>query len=124
MSLLLPRVASEFKRFSRRYLLLETWTPWLQCVMQDLADAARIKAAKYNIDALKDEHINNRWGSYKTLESEIKSFEKKLQDLGQEVVKFVVQKLKEDDLLCVCISFSCAHANPLFNSASAGITSF
>jgi hypothetical protein len=82
-----------------RYLLLETWTPWLQCAMQDLSDAARIKAASYNIDLLKDESLNMRWGGYKILELEIKSFEKEMKLLGESVVTFVVQILKEDDLL-------------------------
>lgn len=67
--------------------------------MQDLSDAARIKAASYNIDLLKDESLNMRWGSYKILELEIQSFEKELKLLGEDVVKFVVQTLKEDDLL-------------------------
>jgi hypothetical protein len=80
-------------------LLLETWTPWLQCAMQDLSDAARIKAASYNIDLLKDESLNMRWGGYKILELEIKSFEKEMKLLGESVVTFVVQILKEDDLL-------------------------
>jgi hypothetical protein len=67
--------------------------------MQDLSDAARIKAASYNIDLLKDENLNIRWGSYKILELEIQSFEKELKHLGENVVEFVVQTLKEDDLL-------------------------
>ncbi len=67
--------------------------------MQDLSDAARIKAASYNIDLLKDESLNMRWGGYKILELEIKSFEKEMKLLGESVVTFVVQILKEDDLL-------------------------
>ena len=67
--------------------------------MQDLSDAARIKAASYNIDLLKDESLNIRWGGYKILELEIKSFEKEMKLLGESVVTFVVQILKEDDLL-------------------------
>ena len=67
--------------------------------MQDLSDAARIKAASYNIDLLKDESLNMRWGGYKILELEIKSFEKEMKLLGESIVTFVVQILKEDDLL-------------------------
>jgi hypothetical protein len=93
----------QLKKISLRYLLLEIWTPWLQCVMQDAADASRIKAANYAIDSLKNERITERWGSYKILELEIKMFEKKLNEIGENVLTFVVQSLKEDDLLCASL---------------------
>ncbi len=68
--------------------------------MLDLSDATRIKDANYNLDSLKDENLNNRWGSYKLLEIEISSFEKRVRKFGEDVVSFVVQTLLRDDLLC------------------------
>jgi hypothetical protein len=78
---------------------LETWIPWLQRVMQDLADAIRIQRAKYNLDALKDEALNDRWGSYKILEVEISNFIKSIQSFGEKIVSFVVKLPNGEDLL-------------------------
>ncbi len=82
-------------------MLLETWIPWLQRVMQDLADAHRIQHAKYNLDALNDEAINDRWGSYKILEVEISNFIKSIQSFGEKIVSFVVKLPNGEDLLYV-----------------------
>ena len=68
--------------------------------MLDLSDATRIKDANYNLDSLKDENLNNRWGSYKLLEIEIASFERRVRKFGEDVVSFVVHTLLGDDLLC------------------------
>ena len=68
--------------------------------MLDLSDATRIKDAHYNLDSLKDENLNNRWGSYKLLEIEIASFERRVRKFGEDVVSFVVHTLLGDDLLC------------------------
>ncbi len=78
---------------------METWIPWLQRVMQDLADAIRIQRAKYNLDALKDEALNDRWGSYKILEVEISNFIKSIQSFGEKIVSFVVKLPNGEDLL-------------------------
>jgi hypothetical protein len=73
--------------------------------MQDLSDVARIKVGNCNLDSLKDENLNNRWGGYKILEIEITSFERRVRKFGEDVVSFVVSTLVRDDLLCVWLKF-------------------
>jgi hypothetical protein len=95
--------------------LLETWIPWLQRVMQDLADATRIQDARYNLDSLRDEALNERWGNYKILELEIKHFIKKVQSFGEKIVTFVVKLPNGEDLLYVRFASLCFAKIPPFN---------
>jgi hypothetical protein len=71
--------------------------------MQDLADTARIQDAKYNLDLLRDEALNERWGSYKILESEIKHFIRKVQSFGERIVALIVTLPNGEDLLYVVL---------------------
>jgi hypothetical protein len=69
--------------------------------MRDWTDTLRIQSAKYNISTMKDDKINDRWGIFKSLETEILSFKKKVREFGENIVTFVVHTLSKEDLLYV-----------------------
>ena len=73
-----------------RYLLLETSLPWLQCLMQEWMAVVLIQGSNYNLDALKDEAIKSRWGSHKSLESEVKGFIHKVHEFGEKIIQIAV----------------------------------
>ena len=83
--------------------------------MRDLVDAIRIQDAKFNLDSLMDESLNERWGNYKILELEIKHFIKKIQSFGEKIVTFVVKLPNGEDLLYVRFAFVAAFFSPLFS---------
>jgi len=71
-------------------LLLETSLPWLQCLMQEWMAVVLIQGSNYNLDALKDEAIKSRWGSHKSLESEVKGFIHKVHEFGEKIIQIAV----------------------------------
>ena len=58
--------------------------------MQEWVAVVSIQQSNYNLDALKDEAVKSRWGSYKNLESEVKSFIHKVHDFGEKIVQIAV----------------------------------
>ena len=58
--------------------------------MQEWVAVVSIQQSNYNLDALKDEAVKSRWGSYKNLEAEVKSFIHKVHDFGEKIVQIAV----------------------------------